>query len=347
MSTLMSADTPQDDNVIHVFFGADGGYRVEVPDALPRPPREDRPRSKTRSDPELSTDDPLADVYSRAEVAQLFDIPEGRLRYWARTEFLVPSARRGRRRLYTFQDLIGLRVAKGLLDSGVPQREVLRSVDAIRAALPKVVRPLSELRVVAEGSAMLVRDDQGSYEPTTGQLVLDFRVDALRRDVVRVLRAEPTERERADAYARYLEGCRLDEEESTYPDAEAAYRDALRLDPTLNNALTNLGNLRFRQGDEADAMRLYRRALDLDAEQPEALYNIGFIALDGGDAERAVRYFERALDIDPSFADAHFNLALALESCGRRREARSHWTIYLDLEPAGDWSEVARRHLCL
>ena len=49
----------------------------------------------------------------------------------------------------------------------------------------------------------------------------------------------------------YLEGCRLDEDEATLDRAEACYRRAITLDPALANALTNLGNLRFRRGDSA------------------------------------------------------------------------------------------------
>ncbi|MEM6955649.1 MAG: tetratricopeptide repeat protein [Myxococcota bacterium] len=319
--------------MIHVVFGAEGA-RVEAP--VER-------RSEARPDVarELDPSDPLQSLYSRAEVARLFDLSVGRLRYWARTDFLQPSARRGTRAYYTFQDLIGIRAAKGLLDRGLALQEVRRSVDAIRAALPRVVRPLAELRVVAEGRALLVHDEGAAFEPTTGQLVLDFRVDSIRDEVVRVLR--PAQHESAEAYARYLEGCRLDEDEATFDDAEAAYRDALRLDPSLTNALTNLGNLRFRRGDEEGAVAYYEKALAIDPSQPEALYNLGFVAQEHGDDEGAVALFEGALASDPSFADAHFNLALALTSLGR--DAGAHWRSYLALEPEGEWAEIARRHL--
>ncbi len=321
-----------------MLFGADGGYRLTTPE-----PAGEAPAGPDAPAP--AGDDPLADLYTREEVARLFGLPEGRLRYWHRSGFLAPSARRGRRRFYTFQDLIGLRAAKGLLDAGLRLADVRASVEAIRGALPRVVRPLSELRVVAEGRAMLVRDAEGTFEPTTGQLVLDFRVEALRDDVVAALRRQPTEAERRSAYDRYLEGCRLDEDAATHAAAEAAYREALRLDPTLANAFTNLGNLRFRQGDETGAEALYRQALAVDPQQPEALYNLGFLALDEGRAEEAIPRFEGALAADPAFADAHFNLALAYEAVGRHGDARPHWETYLTLEPAGAWAEVATRHL--
>jgi tetratricopeptide (TPR) repeat protein len=164
--------------------------------------------------------------------------------------------------------------------------------------------------------------------------------------VVRVLRPDALDpARRRPAYEAYLEGCRLDEDESTLDRAEAAYRRAIDLDPALANALTNLGNLRFRRGDSTEASDLYDRAIALDAEQPEAWYNLGFLAFERGEIDDAVRLFGRAVSSDPGFADAHFNLAMALEEVDRAREARVHWETYLRLDPSGPWAEIAKRHL--
>lgn len=328
------------DNVIHVSFGADGtGQKKPRPEPAAEDSGKERRRDRDRADP-------LADLYGMGEVARLFELTVGRLRYWDRSGFIAPSARSGRRRYYTFQDLISIRAAKGLLAEGVPLKRVKRSVEALRHALPKVVRPLSELRVVADGSTVLVQDEEGAFEPVTGQLVLDFRVDALRRDVVRVLHGRhTTDEQRRSAYELYLEGCRLDEDEATFDLAEDAYRGAIRLDPSLANALTNLGNLRYRRGDAEHAERLYHQALALDSEQPEALYNLGFLAFEHGQLEVAIGRFVEAITVDPAFADAHFNLAMASDELGRLADARAHFEVYLELEPTGSWSEVARRHL--
>lgn len=337
----------RDDNVIHVVFGGDGGYRiVETP--APEPPSEptrEPARVDRRASAEPRSDDPLADLYDRAEVARLFDLDPALLRSWDRSGIASPSARRGRRRFYSFQDLIAIRVVKGLLEAGVSQRDVRRSVDALRTSLPKVVRPLAELRVVAEGHAMVVRAADAAYEPVTGQLVLDFTVDTLREDVVRALRREPSREDRRRAYDAYLEGCRLDEAPATWPEAEAAYREALALDPSLANAFTNLGNLRFRQGDVTGASDLYEKALVVDPEQPEALYNLGFLAMERGDPACSVTFFEAALEADSGFADAHFHLASAYDRLGRRADALPHWRAYLDLDPEGEWADVARSRL--
>ena len=179
------------------------------------------------------------------------------------------------RRYYTFQDLIGIRAARELLDQGVPLRSVHKSLRALRDSLPKVSRPLSSLRIVADGQTLVVRDDRGAYDPLTGQLVLDFEVNSLRDDVVRVLKRSGRENEHRRAYESYLEGCRLDEDEQTYDAAEAAYQRAIELDPSLANALTNLGNLMFKRDRLNEAERLYERALKIDPDQPEAHYNFG------------------------------------------------------------------------
>jgi tetratricopeptide (TPR) repeat protein len=324
-------------NVIHVAFGQGGG-RIE-------PTRQKGPSIEPVRAPE-EREDPLSDLYSAQDVARLFLVTASRLRYWDRTEFLSPSGRRGSRRYYTFQDLIGLRAAKALLDAGIPLQRVRKSVDSLRALLPKVTRPLNELRVQADGQSVLVRDAQGQFEPHTGQGVLDFEVSSLRDDVVRTLKrhGELSEQKRS-AYELYLEGCRLDEDEATFANAEQMYRRALELDPTLANALTNLGNVRFRRGFPEEAEKHYKDALAIDNDQPEAYYNLGFLYYERGDATSAVTCFERAVAKDPGFADAHFNLAMALEEVAEHTTARRHWQTYLQLEPQGAWAEVARRHL--
>ncbi len=326
-----------DDNVIHVDFGGGEGERPKQRRILPpTPPDGDsRPRIK----------DPMGDLYSLKDAAKLFGLTTGRLRYWERSAFIERSVRMAGKRYYSFQDLISIRAARELLDEGIPLQSVRRSIEALRSSLPRVARPLSALRIVADGTTLVVRDDAGSFEPNTGQLQLDFGVSQLRDDVVRVLRRSGKKNDFSLAYQYYLEGCRLDEDEGTFEQAERAYRRAIELDPSLANAFTNLGNLLYRRGGVEEAENLYVRALKIDPEQPEAFYNLGFMLFERGEVQAAVLNFRRALRSDPAFADAHFNLAMALSDQGHEREARDHWETYLKLDPESPWAEIARRYL--
>jgi tetratricopeptide (TPR) repeat protein len=284
-------------------------------------------------------------MFTRGEVAKLLGVSAGRLRSLDRAKIVSPSGQRGRQRAYTFHDLIALRATRELLAHKVRLRDVARAIGALRQVLPRVTRPLQELRIVGDGRRVVVRAEEGSFEPLTGQMVLDFQVQTLRDDVVRVLRPDTTPARARTAYEMYVQASTLDENPTTFDKAEELYQRAVRLDPSLAIAHTNLGNIRFRRGDDVGAEALYRLAIEVDPQQPEAHYNLGYVMLERGDARTATAHFERALAGDPRFADAHFNLAMAWERLSERGRARPHWKKYLELEPSGTWADVAREHL--
>ncbi len=340
-------------NVIYIDFGLGSG-RASVTNARDneREPRAANVREESKAakpsvappPADARQSDPTLALFSTTDAARVVGVSPTRLRYWARTGFLTPSGRSGKQVRYTFQDLIGLRAARGLLGQGVPLARVRKATTALKEALPRVTAPLAELRVVADGGTLVAHSAEGAFDAQSGQLRLSFEVSELRDDVVRVLARDVGTRPVA-AYEHYLEGCRLDEDETTLELAQAAYERAVELDPSLASAMTNLGNVKFRRGLLQDAERCYRRALAIDGAQPEALYNLGFLAHERGDGRGASELFERALSIDPTFADAQFNFAVVLEELGRPTEARTHWRAYLELEPAGAWSDIARRHV--
>ncbi len=327
------------DKVIHVVFGPGGG-RLES-----RPQRQTEDTTANAVPQLRDGREPITDLFSATEVARLLGLSSARLRTLDRAGVVSPSGRRRGRRAYTFADLIALRTAQGLLAHRVRLRDVTRAVAALQRSLPKVTRPLAELRVVSDGQRVVVRSQEGSYEPLTGQMVLDLEIKTLRDDVVRVLRPAAGKERSKTAYSLYVRASQLDEDPATMKEAEALYRQALELDPWLAIAYTNLGNICFRKGEENDAEKLYHRALDIDARQPEAQYNLGYIMLERGKAADAIPYFLGAIEADPRFADAYFNLAMAYEGIGDAVKARPCWKHYLELEPAGTWAEIARKHL--
>jgi tetratricopeptide (TPR) repeat protein len=320
--------------VIHVVFGPGGGRVAhEAPAPVPAAPEPN------------GTREPLTDLFTLSEISRLLNVSPSRLRTLDRSGIVTPSGRRRGRRAYTFADLIQLRTADTLLSRRVRLRDVNRAVAALKKTLPRVTRPLAELRIVSDGRSIVVRTQDGDFEPLSGQMVLDFEVKALRDDVVRVLRPSAGRDKARSAYELYLRASELDEDTDTMAEAEVLYRRAIELDPWLTIAYTNLGNICFRRQDIERAEELYREALQLDRRQPEAQYNLGYVMLERGKADDAIPLFLGAITADPSFADAYFNLAMAYEQLGQAEKAQPHWSKYVELEPSGTWTEIAKRHL--
>lgn len=85
------------------------------------------------------------------------------LDYWARTALVEPSLRgasgSGSQRLYTFRDILMLRVVKRLLDVGVSLQNVRLSITALRGA---VVEDFTALTLLSDGQSvyLLVTSDE-------------------------------------------------------------------------------------------------------------------------------------------------------------------------------------------
>ncbi len=333
--TKVSRKKKPQDKVIHVVFGPGGG-RWD-PARLPK--------SQEGVANQLGAAEPVSDVFTRSEIVRLLGLSEARLRTLDRSGVVSPSAKKKGRRAYDFSDLIALRAAKSLFDHKVRLRDVTRAIAALKQELPKIKSPLHELRIVSDGRQIVVQSEVGKYEPISGQMMLDLEVKDLRDDIVRVLRPNAGRDRSKKAYELYLKASQLDEEPSTMDEAITLYQEAIKLDPWLSIAYTNLGNIAFRRHHVEEAEEQYRRALEVDKNQPEAQYNLGYLMLERGLPEISVEYFIGAIEADPQFSDAYFNLAMAYEQSGHPDKARPLWQSYIALEPHGTWTEIARRHL--
>jgi DNA-binding transcriptional MerR regulator len=79
--------------------------------------------------------------YRVPEVCKLVGISYRQLDYWARTELVTPSVRdaggSGTQRLYSFHDLVLLKVIKKLLDTGVSLQRIRKAVEYLQTHLKK------------------------------------------------------------------------------------------------------------------------------------------------------------------------------------------------------------------
>lgn len=100
--------------------------------------------------------------YSGKHAAEVVGISYRQLDYWARTDLIRPSladARgSGSRRLYSYRDLVELKLIKSLLDQGIKLEQIRAAFDYLRDQLGEDI-PSAKL-VMAGKSAVLVREDE-------------------------------------------------------------------------------------------------------------------------------------------------------------------------------------------
>ena len=121
--------------------------------------------------------------FQTREVVEILQISRRQLQYWAQTGLVEPSAKTpGGHSRYTFEDLVALKAAKRLIDSGVSVQRIRASIGALRKILPTVERPLAELVLVATGDVVLVFRDGMAFDAVSGQEWV-FEVAAFEREV--------------------------------------------------------------------------------------------------------------------------------------------------------------------
>jgi len=114
-------------------------------------------------------------------------------------------------------------------------------------------------------------------------------------------------------------------------DAEAEYREALRINPNSAEAHNNLGVLLCDMGRKEGAEAEYREALRINPNSAEAHYNLGISLYDMGRKEDAEAEYREALRINPNSAEAHYNLGVSLYDMGRKEDAEAESEIAKEL----------------
>lgn len=95
--------------------------------------------------------------YRAPQVCKLVGITYRQLDYWARTDLLVPSAQAasgsGSQRLYSFTDVVQLKVIKRLLDAGMSLKKIRQAVEILREQLDSD-QPLADVTLLSDGQTI-------------------------------------------------------------------------------------------------------------------------------------------------------------------------------------------------
>ena len=273
-----------------------------------------------------ATHDNTEQGFTTREAARIIGLPETRLRSWIRSGLIRPQHSTRRRLTFSFQDLVVLRASKGLIDEQIPTLKVRRVLHALRRQLPPG-KQLTGISVYVDGDRVVVWDGKAHWQPDSGQFILNFEAASLLRRTSR-RPAMPWPRRGLRLTAGQWHDLAAELEANSPEEAEAAYKQALALDPTLSAAHVNLGQLVHARARFGEAETHYREALCLDPDDAIAAFNLAVLLEDTARPAEAERIYQRALAADPRFADAHYNLGLLHERRGRRREALRHLNMY-------------------
>ena len=120
--------------------------------------------------PGLFPDDTVPDElvgYRVPSACQIAGITYRQLDYWARTSLVVPSIRgaagSGSQRLYSFKDILVLKIVKRLLDTGISLQNIRVAVDHLRQ---RGVEDLAKITLFSDGTTV--------YECTSAEEVVDL-----------------------------------------------------------------------------------------------------------------------------------------------------------------------------
>ncbi|MHC2797761.1 MerR family transcriptional regulator [Corynebacterium guaraldiae] len=128
---------------------------------------------------------------------QVAGITYRQLDYWARTDLVKPSIRTARgsgsQRLYSFKDVLVLKIVKRLLDTGISLQNIRLAVESLR---DRGVNDLAELTLVSDGTTVYEcrSNDEVIDLLAGGQGVFGIAVPGILKELSGTITSFPAER---------------------------------------------------------------------------------------------------------------------------------------------------------
>ncbi len=272
--------------------------------------------------------------YPRADALRILRVTAQQLAGWERAGLIGPAE------AYSFSDLLQIKTLRDLRSKRVRPAVIRESLEAMQRQVAGLKNPLLETSIFSTGTRVAFRHRGSAVEPLAGQFVLDF---APRENLVSAkVKPMPPAESAEDFFAR---GITLEEDPATHPQAIAAYKQALELDPEHAAAHINLGTLYYNRREYTLAEQHYRQAIEADPRYALAYFDLGNVLDETGRLPDAAQAYRTAIQFAPTYADAHYNLALAYEKMKLPRKALPHWQTYARMDSSGPWAVHARAQI--
>lgn len=128
------------------------------------------------------------EAYSSKMASRIVGVSLRQIQYWDERGFVRPSIRlaegRGSRRLYSFSDLVRLKVVKDLADHGLSLRKIRRCVSHLTRSFPEA-GPLGSLRYLTDGERifLLTSDKNMILDAMERQFIFSLGIGSLVREL--------------------------------------------------------------------------------------------------------------------------------------------------------------------
>jgi len=309
---------------------------------------------RSRGGPIYDADD-VSSGFSTHEITRMLGLSPARVRAYVKAGLLCPQRGQAGELRFSFQDLLLLRTAEGLVTERLPPRRVRDALKKLRQRLP-TERPLTGVQLDSDGDQVVVRDGDTAWQADSGQVLLAF--DAPKsgapdsrdvRSLVDARRASEAETEAASqdglrgpdwgpTVARPGDGSTIAPAAADPTTAEARPNDGgiVSGGPEPSPSADSFYQLGCSLEDAAPeaARSAYQRAISLDPRHTDAHVNLGRLMHESGDLMFAEEHYREALALRPKDTTALFNLGVVLEDRGRGDAALEMYEATIAIEPA-------------
>lgn len=129
------------------------------------------------------------ETYDSKTASRIVGVSLRQLQYWDEQDFIRPSVKlaegRGTKRLYSFNDLVCLKVVKDLARHGFSLQMIRRCLRPLKENTSPAARPAESLRYLTDGEKLFVltNDRQKILDAMKRQFVLSLGIGSLVREV--------------------------------------------------------------------------------------------------------------------------------------------------------------------
>ena len=116
-------------------------------------------------------------------------------------------------------------------------------------------------------------------------------------------------------------------------DSEAAYKEAVRINPDVNNRYA-LGNFYLQTERYNEAENQFRTILSLPDQGGKGNYGLGLVYNQQGKYEKAIDQFKQSIHLNPDFAYAYLDLGVAYAEAGQMEESEKQLEILEKMDPS-------------